>query len=113
MFKNSQKESIFNNIPKEGFIKIPKSGAVNINSKDKVLLVRKGNELMNKKNYEQAKRVFLAVNYTAGLIRLGECYQDEGKIYEALKMYKSANANNKLNLLTEKMAGVLRLWIEG
>ncbi len=111
MFKNDEKETILNSIPLNGFIKIPKSGTVNITSKEKVLLVRKGNELINKKNYDQAKRVFLAIGYSAGLIRLGEHYQTDGNIFEALKMYKAANAHGKLDKLTEKMAGALRVWI--
>lgn len=112
MFKKDEKEAIFNSIPKNGFIKIPKSGTANINSKEKVILVRKGNELLNQKNYDQAKRVFLTIGYSSGLIRLGDYYLDKGNIYEALKMYKAANAHKKLSKLSEKMADVLRLWIK-
>ncbi len=111
MFKNSKKDTIFNNRPDEGFIKIPKSGTVELNAKDRVQLVRKGNELMNQKNYIQARRVFLTVGYSAGLIRLGDYYHEEGNIYEALKMYKAAGAKSKLEAMTSKMAETLRLWI--
>lgn len=112
MYKNSKKDTIFNNIPKEGFIKIPKSGTVKLDAKDRVQLVRKGNDLMNQKNYDQARRVFLTIGYSAGLIRLGDYYHDEGKIYEALKMYKAAGAKSKLNAMTSKMAETLRLWLK-
>ncbi len=112
MFKNDKKDTIFNTIPKEGFIKIPKSGTADITSKEKVILVRKGNELLNLKNYDQAKRIFLTVGYSAGLIRLGDYYQKNGNVYEALKMFKAANAKNKVDSLSQKMADVLRLWIK-
>lgn len=113
MFDNNEKETIFNNIPKEGFIRIPKSGTVNISSTDRVVLVRKANELMNNKNYDQAKRIYLAIGYSAGLIRLGDYYENNNEIYEALKMYKAAKAQQKVSQLSEKMANVLRIWIKG
>ncbi|MGL1894623.1 MAG: hypothetical protein OCD02_23585 [Spirochaetaceae bacterium] len=108
----NEKNAIFNSIPKEGFIKIPQSGNVNINSKEKVLLVRKANELMNNKNYEQARRIYLAVGYSAGLIRLGDYYESKGTPLEALKMYKAAKAQDKLSSLSAKMAEVLKMWIK-
>ena len=112
MVDKNKKNTIFNSIPKEGFIKVPKSGTVNINSQEKVLLVRKANELMNEKNYNGAKRIYLAIGYSAGLIRLGDCYESNGEILEALKMYKAANAETKLSTLSNKMAEVLRVWLK-
>lgn len=112
MVEKDEKNTIFNVMPKEGFIKVPKSGTVNINSQDKVILVRKGNELMNQKNYNGAKRIYLAIGYSAGLIRLGDYYENNGETLEALRMYKSAGAKTKLSNLSIKMAEVLRVWIK-
>jgi hypothetical protein len=112
LFEKNEKKSIFNMIPNEGFIKVPKSGNVEVNPQERVVLVRKANELMNNKNYEQAKRIYLAIGYSAGLIRLGECYEDKNPL-EALKMYKAANAQNKIANISLKMAEVLRLWLDG
>ncbi len=112
MFDKNEKETIFNSIPKEGFIKIPKTGTVNITPSEKVILVRKANELMNNKNYIGAKRIYLAIGYSAGLIRLGDYYENNGSPLDALKMYKAANAKTKLESLSKKMADVLRVWIE-
>lgn len=112
MVDKNRKDSIFSVIPKEGFIKIPQSGNVNINPKEKVLLVRKANELMNQKNYVQAKRIYLAIGYSSGLIRLGDYYENNGDSIEALKMYKTANDKIRLSKLSEKMAEVLRIWIK-
>lgn len=100
-------------MPREGLIKVPKSGTIKINSQEKVLLVRKANELLNRENYNGAKRIYLAIGYSAGLIRLGDYYESGGNTLEALKMYKAANAQTKLSNLTLKMAEVLRLWIKG
>lgn len=99
-------------MPKEGFIKIPKSGTVNITSQERVILVRKANELMNKKSYIEAKRIYLAIGYSAGLIRLGDYYENSGNSLEALKMYKAAGAQTKLEHLSKKMADVLSIWIK-
>jgi len=104
--------NIFNNIPKEGFIKIPVSGNVEVNSKERVLLIRKANELMNQKNFLQAKKIYLAIGYSAGLIRIGEYYENNGEIFEALKMYKAAEAKSKLDQMTKKMADVVKVWIK-
>lgn len=112
MVDKNEKSAIFNSIPKVGFIKVPKSGTVNINSKEKVLLIRKANELMNQDNFDAAKRIYLAVGYSAGLIRLGDHYESEGETLEALKMYKAADAKTKLTNLSMKMAEVLRVWIK-
>ncbi|MBN2617962.1 MAG: hypothetical protein JXR64_06585 [Spirochaetales bacterium] len=112
MVDKSEKKAIFNSIPKEGFIKVPITGNVNVNSKEKVLLVRKANELMNQKNYEQAKRIYLAIDYSAGLIRLGDIYESKGEILEAIKMYKAAGAKAKMTAISEKMAGIIKLWLK-
>ena len=112
MFDKNEKETIFNSMPKKGFIKVPKIGTVNITSNEKVILVRKANELMNNKNYIGAKRIYLAIGYSAGLIRLGDYYESSGSPLEALKMYKAAEAHTQLENLSKKMADVLRVWIQ-
>lgn len=112
MFDKNEKKTIFNNIPQEGFIKIPKSGTVNVTSSEKVTLVRKANELMNKKDYIGAKRIYLAIGYSAGLIRLGDYFENNQKPLEALKMYKAAEAQTKLEQLSKKMANVLQVWMK-
>lgn len=99
-------------MPKDGFIKVPETGTVNITPGEKVILVRKANEMMNQKNYLGAKRIYLAIGYSAGLIRIGEYYESSGSSLEALKMYKAAKAQTKLDNLTKRMADVLRLWLK-
>ncbi|QEN06086.1 hypothetical protein EW093_15805 [Thiospirochaeta perfilievii] len=112
MVDNNKKKTIFNIIPEEGFIKIPKTGSVVVSSGDRVVLVRKANELMNKKDYNGAKRIYLAIEYSAGLIRLGDYYENNGNTLEALKMYKAAKAQAKLENISKKMADVLRVWLK-
>lgn len=112
LVEKNEKETIFNSIPKEGFLKVPKAGTVQINSKEKVLLVRKANELMNQKNYNQAKRIYLAIGYSAGLIRLGDYYESNKQPLEALKMYKAADAKGKISQMSEKMAEVVKIWMK-
>lgn len=112
MSEKEKKGDIMKSIPVDGFIKIPKAGSAAISSRDRVLLVRKGNELINNGQIDQARRVFLTIGYSAGLIRLGDYYMENGMVLEALKMYKAASAKGKVESMTEKMAGVIRMWLE-
>ncbi len=61
-------------------------------------LIRKGNELFNKKQYEKAAKVFWLTNYKDGLIRIGEhLLYNEKKPFQALLYYQKINHKEKVN----------------
>lgn len=98
--------------PNPGFIRVGREDLPKISPQQRSTLVRKGNELFNRGNVEQAKRIFLSVGYTDGIIRLGDHYYDKRKPLEAFRMYWLARDQHKTELMAEKMASVLRIWLK-
>lgn len=95
----------------QGFIKTSREAGPSISSQQRTVLVRKGNELFNKGQIEQAKRIFLTAWYTDGLIRIGNYYEEQNKPLEAFRMYWLAPERRKVDYLVERMAGVIREWL--
>ncbi|RLW70023.1 MAG: hypothetical protein B6D68_01345 [spirochete symbiont of Stewartia floridana] len=98
-------------IPKKGFIKITVPEPVSVNPSDKAALVRKGNQFFNDGAFDMAKRVFLSVGYSDGLIRLGDHYYRQSDYFEAFRMYKNAPAPDKAAWMIEQMAGIVKEWL--
>ena len=94
------------------FIKLTKPDPAGISQSQRVALNRKGNELFNAGQYEQAKRIFLTTGYTDGLIRVGDYYFKNNHHLEALKMYWLAPAPDKRDSLIQKISSVVRKWID-
>lgn len=94
-----------------GFLKVgPERQSV---PKDKrTALIRKGNELFNAGNYDVAKRVFLTVGYSDGLIRLAHHYWNNQQPLEAFRLYWLAGDSRTVDQLTERMAKVIRKWMK-
>ncbi len=82
-----------------------------LSSEQKTTLIRKGNELFNKGQVDTAKRIFITVGYTDGLIRLGDHYYKQNRPLEAFKMYRLAPDNGRSERMIERMALVLRTWL--
>lgn len=95
-----------------GFLKTGSPPSRTVSSEQRTALVRKGNQLFNAGNVEQAKRVFLTTRYTDGIIRVGDYYMKNNKPLEAFRMYWLAPERRKSEQLIEKMAGVVRTWLE-
>lgn len=93
----------------EGFLKV--GPQTEITPKDRVALVRKGNELFNQQRYDAARRVFLTVKYSDGLIRLGDHYMKEGQSLEAFRMFWIAGERGRVEQMAEQMAMVVRKWL--
>lgn len=106
------REEMLKGIPEQGFIKVPEPGGIPLSSERKVILMRKGNELFNQGDIETAGRIFITIGYTDGLIRVGDYYYKKGEVLEALRMYKAAPAQDKVDRIVEKMAFVVRNWLE-
>lgn len=97
--------------PHPGFIRVGREDLPKVSKEQKTALVRKGNELFNRGHVEQAKRIFLSVGYTDGIIRLGDHYYSHRKPLEAFRMYWLARDQHKTELMAERMAAVLRFWL--
>ena len=109
---NKQAEVFNDELAAPGFIKTSRSREPEISSEQRTALVRKGNEFFNAGNIEQAKRIFLTTRYTDGIIRVGDHYMKQAKPLEAFRMYWLAPERRKSEQLIEKMAGVVRSWLE-
>ena len=105
------KKEALQKIPQDGFIKVTREQIQPLSKDQRTALIRKGNELFNNGNYEQAKRVFITTGYADGLSRMGDYYYKKNNFLEAMRMYYLAPAPGKRDRLIEKMAGVVQLWL--
>ena len=95
----------------DAFLKVSREKQPSLTPPQRVALIRKGNELYNNGRIEDAKRIFLTVGYTDGIIRLGDFYYKKGQPLEAFRMYWLAPDSKKTEMLAEKMAGIIRKWL--
>lgn len=101
-------------MPKEGFLKVVAPEKTEIDPSKKAALIRKGNQLFNSgdsSNILTAKKIFLTLGYTDGIIRVGDYHYSKSDFWEAYRLYTLAPAPEKLNYMVERMAGVVREWI--
>ncbi len=94
-----------------GFLKVNRNDAPQITREQKVALIRRGNELFNDGKLEDAKRIFLTVGYTDGIVRIGDRYLAMNDPLEAFRMYWLAPDKKKTDAIIEKMAEVVRKWL--
>lgn len=99
-------------MPKEGLIKIAAPERVNVKPSDKAALVRKGNQLFNAGDIEMAKKVFLSLGYTDGIVRVGDHHYQNSDYLEAYRMYRIAPAPDKASQMTALMAKIVMEWME-
>lgn len=105
-------KELFDKGSNTGFIKLTRPDPAGIPQGQKAALNRKGNELFNSGQYEQAKRIFITTGYTDGLIRVGDYYFKNDNHLEALKMYWLAPAPEKRDSLVVKISSVIRNWLD-
>ena len=67
----------------------------NVESARKAMLNRRGNELYNNGDIENARRIFITTGYSDGLSRIGDYYKSKGQTIDALRMYWIAHNNKK------------------
>ncbi|TVR68030.1 MAG: hypothetical protein EA427_11605 [Spirochaetaceae bacterium] len=94
-----------------GFLKVSADDGKGMPGSQRAALVRRGNELFNAGNYDTAKRIFLTVRYSDGLIRLGNHYMGKGDVLEAFRMFWIAGDSRRVAEMTEQMAMVVRKWL--
>ena len=95
----------------EAFLKVSQKNLPPLTAQQKAVLVRKGNELFNGGKIEEAKRLFLTVGYSDGLIRLGDLYYKRNQPLEAFRMYWLAPDTRKRDMMVERMAAIIRKWL--
>lgn len=82
-----------------------------MSGKDRAELVRKGNMLFNEGEIEKASKIFEAVHYVDGLIRIGDYYYGKSEIVNSLIYYKKANYKKRIEQLAPGIASVFKTWI--
>jgi tetratricopeptide (TPR) repeat protein len=88
------------------FVKTARSPAVE--GPQKAALNRRGNELYNAGNVEAARRIFLTTGYSDGLSRVGDYYKSQGRLLDALKMYRIAPDKTKSEPIIMQLAAFLQ-----
>ncbi len=84
-----------------------------MDEEERISLIRRGNELFNKKDYKNALKIFLATNYKDGIIRVADyLYFDKGERISAIKLYKKAGHQKLIDDFAEKAACVIRMMME-
>lgn len=83
----------------------------NTDSATRVQLIRRGNEFFNAGKYHSAEKIFAAVDYRDGLIRLGDYFLKQQDLYNACRMYYMADDRGKIDAFCEKAAGVIQRWL--
>ncbi|MBQ1832688.1 MAG: hypothetical protein II563_09775 [Treponema sp.] len=95
-----------------GFIKTSDLPVGNLTDQQKVVLIRKANELFNQGKIEMAERIFVTTGYSDGLTRCGDEYMKKNEYMKALKLYMLAHNKRKSEPLTEKMAGIISMLLK-
>ena len=95
-----------------GFLRTGNQLKSTLSSSQRSALIRKGNECFNTGDFETARKIFITTAYSDGIIRLGDYYKKKGDPVEAIKMYQLAPARERLDVMLEETAGVLRRWLK-
>lgn len=71
---------------------------------ERVLLIRKGNELYNQKNYDEAIKLFLKAEYMDGIMRVADYYYyDLKQPLSALKFYRLINRKDRIDEINARI----------
>jgi len=104
-------KNILDKIPADGFYKVHVDYRDDLSPQQRVQLIRKGNELFNSGNLPLAKKLFLTLKYSDGIIRVGDYYYSHGKPLEALEMYRLGSAQEKVDEIVFQMTQIIKKWI--
>lgn len=80
-----------------------------VNGAAKASLNRRGNELFNSGDIENARRIYITTGYSDGLSRVGDYYKKQGRLIDALRMYWTAHNQQK----SAELCMELSLFIKG
>ncbi|NIZ18756.1 hypothetical protein [Entomospira culicis] len=105
-----EREKAISMLPKDGFIRVGKP--VEMASRDRVLLIRKANEMWQAGDITAAERIFVTVNYVDGLTRLGDYYYSKQDFIKALTYFKLAKDEQRVEAITLQMVQVIQQWLQ-
>lgn len=97
--------------PSPGFVKVTADCRPQVSPQQRSALVRTGNRLFNNGRIEDAKRIFLTVGYSDGLIRVGDHHMKHNQPLEAFRMYWLAPDRSRAEPLIEQMAQIVQAWL--
>ena len=103
------RDAALRQIPAAGFLRVSRK---ELPGPERSSLIRKGNELFNQKRFDLAERIFVTTHYSDGLRRLGQLYEEQDRLMDALRMYYLAPDRPRIEQLTEQFAGILRKWLK-
>lgn len=85
---------------------------MSMDKKERAALIRKGNELFNNGQIDEAIKIFVKTGYKDGLARIGDLYYyDKKSPLLAFKFYKMANMHERVNEIFERMIFALGKWL--
>jgi len=71
---------------------------------ERVLLIRKGNELFNNKRYDEAIKLFVKAGYKDGIMRVADYYYyDMKQPLSALKFYRLINRQDRIDEINARI----------
>ncbi|MGL4367002.1 MAG: hypothetical protein ACRCTQ_01790 [Brevinemataceae bacterium] len=80
---------------------------------ERFLLISRGNELFQTKDYKNALKIFLATSYVEGIANIADVmYHEKKDPVSALKLYKKAGKESNVEKLSYEMAQLVRLMIK-
>ena len=97
---------------REGFLKVTAPARTEVESSRKAALIRKANQLFNEGNITTAKKIFLTLGYSDGIIRAGDYHYKKAEFWEAYRLYSLAPSQSRMDFLIERMASVIREWMK-
>lgn len=98
---------ILKKMPDQGFLKVVSRTHESLTSEQKARLAHKGEEAFQNGDIEQARKIFVTIGHTDGLVRIGDWFMQTGKPFDAYKMYRLAPAPDKAEKLVIRMAEVI------
>ncbi|ADN01751.1 hypothetical protein STHERM_c08020 [Spirochaeta thermophila DSM 6192] len=105
-------DELLAHIPPGGFFRLTeRPSAPSLSQSDRVQLIRKGNELLNRGEVDMARKIFLTCDYKDGLVRVGDWYMKHDKPIDAMKLYYLSGNKRKIESITQKIAGIIRHWL--
>ncbi|TVR03952.1 MAG: hypothetical protein EA403_06010 [Spirochaetaceae bacterium] len=97
--------------PLPGFVKVSRDARPAVTAEQRSALIRTANEMFNQGKVGDAKRIFLTVGYSDGLIRVGDYHMKRNEPLEAFRMYWLAPDRAKTDAMVEKMARIVQVWL--
>ena len=83
----------------------------NVDQSTRVQLIRKGNEFFQKNDIENAKKIFITVDYKDGLVRLGDYYLKNNDLYKSAEMYFMSENKSKIDAFSKKCAIIIEKFL--